>query len=63
MNRKQMMQECPEDFEDKLKEILDHIEDRVNEAKLYLDNVDGIYNLKFIEDSQTKLEQLSNDLY
>lgn len=62
MNRQQMMADCPEEFEETLKDIIDHIEDRVNEVKDKLE-IKGVADLSNIEDAYDLAGELSFDLY
>jgi hypothetical protein len=62
MNRAKMLEDCPEEFKDKIAEVIDHLEERVNDV---LDSVEtfDINNLDKLEDARTELTSLSQDLY
>ena len=62
MKRTEMLNNCPEEFEDELSSILDNIESRVNEALSLLEikSLSEVFNLV---EAQDKLTSLSEDLY
>lgn len=62
MNRKEIMENCPEEFEDELKGFIDNIESRVNEIESKLE-IKGICDLSNIEDAFDLVQSLSVDLY
>ena len=63
INRKKIMQDCPEDFEDNLTEIIDEIERMVNDALQKLDEIKDISDLCNIEECQDILKEISQALY
>lgn len=56
------MQDCPEEFEDRLKEIIDDIEDKVNKIKDKLD-INKLSDLGDIEDAFDLASDLASELY
>ena len=62
MSRNDIMQDCPEEFEDRLKEIIDDIEDKVNKIKDKLD-INKLSDLGDIEDAFDLASDLASELY
>ena len=62
MKRAEIMGDCPEEFEDRLKEIIDYFEQKVNEIRDKLD-IDKISELSNIEEAFDLAYKLSDDLY
>lgn len=62
MNRKEMYEMLPEEHREDLKEIIDHIEIRVNniESKLDIMSLDDLGN---INEAMDMVKELSKDLY
>lgn len=62
MDRKTMMEDCPEEFEDRLKEIIDHVEGEVNNIVALL-SIGGVDSLADITEAFEIAEVLAKDLY
>lgn len=62
MNRKDILEDCPEGYEDQLKEILDHFEGKFNEIKLYLD-IGCIADLENIANAYRLAVEIGDELY
>ena len=62
MKRKEIMEDCPEEFEDKLKDIVDYFEGRFNEVVSHLD-IDGIGQVNQIEYAYDLAKDIADDLY
>ena len=62
MKRKEMMVDCPPGFEDRLNEILDHIEGRVNAIKPNLE-AGSLSSFSDIDDAYSMVDELATDLY
>ena len=62
MNRKEIMSDCPEDFEDILKEVLDYLECKFSDIQVLL-TIDDISKLHQIEDARDLAEEIGTDLY
>ena len=63
MTREQILNDCPEGYEDWIKTVLDHIEGRVNDAKRLLAEIKSISDLEKVEECRAELAELSRDLY
>ena len=61
--RDDIMENCPEGFEDELKEIVDEVENDVNDARKLLEDISGVSTLGNVGDCLTELERLSRELY
>ena len=61
--RKEIMQDCPEECEEWVKDVLDDIENRVNSALDLLKKIKSVNDLQNVETCKYELEQLANDLY
>lgn len=62
MNRREIMDECPEGHEEWLKSILDHFEDKFNEIRDKL-AIDNISKLDQVEEAYDLAESTGQDLY
>lgn len=62
MNRREIMEDCPEAFESKLKEVVDYFEGKLVEIRDLLDIAD-ITQLNHIEDAYTMVKDAAEDLY
>jgi hypothetical protein len=63
MDRGDIMDKCPEEFEGELKEFIDEIESRVNDAESELIAIKAVDDLHRVEDCRSILALLSLDLY
>lgn len=63
MTRDEILNECPEGFEERLGEFLDATEVAVNNAKKYLEDIESINDLDLIADCLDELNELSKKLY
>lgn len=63
MKRSDIMDECPEEFEDKLKEIVDYMEGKFGEIKDVLESITSIYDLDKVSDACAIADELNTDLY
>ena len=62
-NRQSIMSDCPEEFQDQLKDYIDEVEGKVNTAKDLLENIKGASKICNVEESFLELERLATDLY
>jgi len=62
MNRKEMLEDCPEEFEEKLIEIIDHIEGKINDV-LETFKITSLDDLGEIVKAHDELSELAGDLY
>ena len=62
MNRKEIMEKCPDEFEDELKDILDYFEGKFVDIKEELE-ISGISQLDQIEKAYDIALETANDLY
>ncbi len=62
MQRKNLMNEVPEEYEEQLKDFIDEVESRVNDI-IYLLEIKSVSDLAQIEDALTVAKELSSDLY
>lgn len=62
MNRKAMLDGCPEDFKERLVEIVDHLEGRVNEIEGLL-SIESLDDLAQIVEAGEVVRSLASDLY
>ena len=62
MNRNEIMEYCPEEFEDQLKDIVDHLENKFNEIRDLLD-ITRIDELDRITEAFELAKDISSDLY
>ena len=60
--RKQIIDNCPESFEEELNTFINKVEDRINRIKDIM-NITHIGQLSDIEEAYDKLSELANDLY
>ena len=60
--RTKIMDNCPEEFEDELKDFIDDIEYKINKIKGMMD-ITSIKRLSEIEAAFDKLEELADSLY
>lgn len=58
-----IMEDCPEGFEDRLRDFIDGLESQVCEIFDLLDNIDSVSKLDQIETAFDKLRELGADLY
>jgi len=63
MKRSEINKNCPEEYQEWLKEVLDDIERRVITAKSCLTRIQGIEDLHLVEECKNDLESLAEDLY
>ena len=62
MKRSEMMRDCPEDFEDKLKEIIDYFEDKLNDIEKLLD-INDVFDLGQIVHARDLVQDIAQDIY
>jgi hypothetical protein len=62
MTRKEIMQNCPEEFEDDLKEFIDEIEGELNSIKDHMD-IRSLTDLERIDEAHDMIIKLAEDLY
>ena len=62
IKRTDMMSNCPPEFEDRLRDILDHIEGRVDDILNILDE-GSYYNYADLDDAVSLIKDLAEDLY
>jgi len=62
MKRKDIMDKCPEEFEEDLKDFIDSIEHRVNEVEGKMD-IKDIGDIADLNDAYTLLKDIAEDLY
>lgn len=63
MKRSDIMDDCPEEFEDKLKDIVDYMEGKFGEIKDLLESIQNIDDLDKIRDACAIADQINTDLY
>lgn len=61
--RKQIMRNCPEEFEEELKGFLDEIEFEVNNARSCLDDIKSVNDLERVSECRRALHELGLALY
>jgi len=62
MNRQDMMEDCPEEFEDRLEEIINHVEGRVTSIKETMD-INSIGQIGSLDTANDMVIDLADDLY
>lgn len=62
MKRKEVMEKCPDEFEEEMKSILDYFEDKFNEIRNHLE-IDGIGQINQIEYAYDLSKEIATDLY
>lgn len=62
MKRAEIMQDCPEEFEDRLKEIVDHFEQRFKDIKDKFD-ITSVHDLYQIEEALDIADEETQNLY
>jgi len=60
--RNDIMEKCPEDFEDELKDFIDTVEQRVGDIRDRL-NITDINQINHIEDAFSMADELADWLY
>lgn len=60
--RKAIMEECPEEFQEKLKDIIDEIEDIVNDVLGKME-IRSLSDLDSIDDAYNKLVDFADSIY
>lgn len=63
IKRKEILQNCPEEFEEELYDYLDRLEGAVNIARAKLVSIKSVADLHRVEDCLTELEKISKALY
>lgn len=63
MTRQDIMDDCPEEFEDRLKEIVDHLETVFDEIKEKLGSIGSIDDLDRVSEAYSIAEKANSDLY
>lgn len=62
MKRKDIMEDCPEEFEETLKDFIDEVESRFNEIRDLL-NIKDVTELDQVSDAHTLADDYAGDLY
>ncbi len=60
--RNEIMEDCPEEFKEELKDWIDDLEAKLNSVLSELD-IDSLSDLRNIEDAKEELEQIADGLY
>ena len=62
VKRKEIMDNCPDDFEDEMKDILDYFEGKFGDIRDQLD-ISDISQLDRVEDAYSLAKDVAEDLY
>ena len=62
MNRVEIMRDCPEEFEDKLRDIIDYLEGRFIDIRDTLE-IKGLCDIGRIEEAYDIAKEICYDLY
>lgn len=63
MTRDEILNGCPEEFEERLVDFLDATEISVNSAQKYLEDIESVGDLELVSDCLEELKELSKKLY